>query len=260
MTVEEEHPAARYEADVNKARRRATATMAALGLTAALRVLGVCALLWRISLLHDAQAGAPAPLATLERSDMLVRYEAISELPLLIVTGILFLFWLHLTVRLTKGLGGDTLRWTPQDAVWGFIIPFISFLRPYHVVRDVNDQLAPDLVPEPPMQVRPEGYRGVEFRPPPSPVKLPHASIGAWWAAFWVGNVLANIASRQDARTVDALITQDTLNSVSDGVDIASAVLAIVVVRAVSARLLERFRRVRYNTVEVLEREGVALR
>ena len=41
-------------------------------------------------------------------------------------------------VKLARGLGGETLMWVPKDAVWAFIIPIVSFVRPYRVIRDAN--------------------------------------------------------------------------------------------------------------------------
>ena len=59
-----------------------------------------------------------------------------------VATGTLFLMWLHRVVKVTRALGGDTLRWSPKDAVLGFIIPFINIARPFQVMRDVHDHLA----------------------------------------------------------------------------------------------------------------------
>ncbi len=256
-----EHPAARYDADIQKAKRRGTAAVISLALTAALRASSIPVQFWQSSLLDQMKSGSAPPQATLELSDSLFQLGGIAELVLLLVTGILFLRWLHIVVRLSRALGVNRLQWSPSQAVWGFIIPFVSFARPYRIMRDLHDLLSPDMVPEPPMQVRAGegGYRDVQFEVPPAPAKLPHASIGAWWTAFWVGNILANFAGRQTGTTIEALLTRNTLYSVSDAVDIVSALLAVVVVRAVTARLLERFRRVRHSTAEALDREGIVL-
>lgn len=254
------HPAARYEADVQSARRRASGASVALGLTIAVRLVSIPIQLWQVGLLHAVRSSTPPAQATLVFSDTLVSSTAIAQLVLLVVTGVLFLRWLHLVTRLTRALGGSTLRWVPKDVVWAFILPFVSFARPYQVVRDVHDHLAPDAVPEPPIQVRADDsthYRQVNMVAPPPPAALPHASIGAWWGFFWVGNVLANIAGRDDTRTIEGLVSARTLTSVSDAVDVVSAALAVVVVRGVTARLNERFRRVRHTPVETLRDNGI---
>lgn len=255
MNIEGNHPAEEYAADVRTAESRGTITVVALALTVLERVVAIPVATWQSGLIRDAQRGEMPPQSTLELSDTLMATLGIGQFVLLVVTGVLFLRWLHRVVFVTRGLGAEMLTWAPKDAVLAFIIPIISIVRPYQVMRDVHDMLAPDAVPEPAPQVRAgdaQGYRQVEMVAPPAPAKLPHASISAWWAAFWFGNVLANIASRQTGTSADDLLTRNTLNSASDAVEIVSATLAIVVVRAVTARLVERYRRVRHNPVEAL--------
>jgi Domain of unknown function (DUF4328) len=256
------HPAEQFEADVRVADSRAKAAMVALALTAALRCVLIPIAMWQNGLLHAAESGNVPPRETLELSDTLVSSGALAQLALFIVTGVLFLRWLHRVVKVTRALGGDTLRWTPRDAALSFIIPVVSFARPYQVMRDVHDHLAPDVVPEPPVLVQPgemSGYRGVEVKAPPPPAKLPHAQLGAWWGFFWVGNIIANIASRQHGETLSDLVARNYLNSAADAVEVVSAVLAVFVVRGVTARLDERYRRTRHNPVEALTAAGITL-
>jgi hypothetical protein len=262
MNPETSHPAEPWEPLVTAVRRRAVAASVALGLTVASRVYEVPAYLYRVSLLQRVQGADMPAQATLEFSDTLVQTGAIAQLVLLVVTGTLFLRWLHLLTKVTRGLGGDTLRWQPGEACWGFVIPFLNITRPYQVVRDLHDHLAPDVVPEPQAQVVAgdlSGYRGVEVKAPPPPVKLPHAAIGAWWGTFWVGNLFANFAGRVHTNDVSGLMLSDSLSIVSDSLDVVSAALAVVMVRGVTARLAERDRRVRHNPAEVLAQAGVTI-
>lgn len=236
--------------------------MIALVITALVRVYNLPVRMWQSSLLHDAQSGNHPGDAALATSDQLVGFGAMAQLAVFALTATLFLRWLHKTVELTRALGGDTLRFTPKDAVWGFIIPFVSFQRPYQVVRDVHDHLAPDAVPDAQAIARTDesmGYRQVALDAPPAPVKIPHAAIGAWWATFWIGNVIANIAARQSATTIDSLLAANVMNSAADAVEIVSALLAVVMVRGLDARLQERYRRVRHNTPETLQAAGVTI-
>lgn len=262
MNSEGNHPAARFEADLHTVQGRATAAMIALGLTAVSRIFSIPVQLWQSSLLRDAQYGSTPSQESLQLSDTLMSTSALATLALLIVTGVLFLRWLHKSVALTRALGGDTLRWTPREAVTGFIIPFINIARPYQIVRDLHDHLAPDVVPEPAAQAVADAstnYREVRLEAPPPPVKLPHAAIGAWWGFFWVGNVFANIAARTTGEDISTFIARNTLNTISDSFDIVSATLAVVMVRGVTARLAERYRRVRYNSPEALHAAGIDL-
>jgi hypothetical protein len=76
---------------------------------------------------------------------------------------------------------------------------------------------------------------------------------------FWVGSVIANIAMRANPHTAAELPSANALNNVGGVVDIVSALLAVLVVRAVTARLMERHRRVRHNPVEALDAAGITV-
>ncbi len=258
----EGHPAEAWEVEVRRVQARGTVAIVALGVTVLTRVVQIGIQRWQSGLISAVQAGSPPPQETLDFSDKVVQLGALTQLVVLLVTGVVFLRWLHGATRCTRALGGDTLRWTPKEAVTGFIIPFLNIARPFQIVRDVHDHLAPELLPAPQAQAvsgELSGYRSVELREPPPPVRLPHASIGAWWGTFWLGNVFGNIAARQTGNTLDALQSMHTLNTISDSIDVVSASLAIVMVRGVTARLAERFRRVRHNSPEVLLAHGVTV-
>jgi hypothetical protein len=257
-----DHPAARHEANVRSTAWRGAAAGIALGVTAVLDVAQISVRVWQSTLIHAVQAGVSPGQDTLGLSDTLVRDGAIAQLALMLVTCILFLRWLSPLVRLTRALGARTLEWTPQQAVWAFFIPVVSLLRPYQVLRDVHGALAPDVVPEPPLRSRADeagGYRHVEVLIPPPSGRLPRASILAWWAFYWAGTFMAELSSKDDAKTLDALLDRNLWSNVAALIRIASAVLAIMMIRAVTARLVERYRRVRHNSMEALESAGITI-
>lgn len=257
------HPAEPYAADVQTIRRRGLFAMIALALTLGQRLFSSSVALWQDSLLHRLHGEAPPTQDVLELSDTLTGLNGIAQLVLLVLTAVLFLRWLHLCVRLTRALGGETLTWTPRDAMWAFFIPFVNCVRPYRVIRDVHDHLAPDLVPEPPVQVIADGttgYRDVKLVVPPPPMKLPHAGIGAWWATWWIGNILNNISARTKGTDVDDLLVRNGLTIAADWADIVCALLALLLVRALTMRVLERFRRVRHTPAEQLAAAQITIR
>ncbi|RKH48859.1 DUF4328 domain-containing protein [Corallococcus sp. AB050B] len=51
-----------------------------------------------------------------------------------------FLMWVHRVVRQLEGLGMDIGR-SPAGAVWMWLIPFISWWKPYGVMRDIAERL-----------------------------------------------------------------------------------------------------------------------
>lgn len=233
--------------------------MGALALTALHRLLMLPARAWQGRLLAQIERGERVDMQQAQLSDGFLNMGTAAQMILLVVTATLFLMWIHRLTRVTRALGGDTMRWLPKDAVWAFIIPVVSIARPYQVVRDLHDQLTPELVPEPVAQVTAtatDGYRGVTVVEPPRATALPASRVGAWWGAFWVGNVVANIASRQHSTEVGALAVGNILNAVADGIEVVSAVLAVLVVRGMTARLQERFRRMRHAAPEQLAAAG----
>ena len=104
---------------------RLGAQVAALGVTVLTRFVQIGIQRWQSGLISAVQAGSPPSQETLEFSDRVVQLGALTQLVVLLITGIVFLRWLHGATRCTRALGGDTLRWTPKEAVTGFIIPFL---------------------------------------------------------------------------------------------------------------------------------------
>ncbi len=214
-----------WERDVGTERSRARLAMGALGATALLHVL----------LIGAGMASSIEALAALSSV----------ELVLLIVTAIVFLRWLVRAVSLASTMSATRLKWTGSAAAWAFFMPIVGLWRPFQVVRDVHDALAPDAVPEPaprPVLDGSGGYRRVEMKSAPPPLPVPHASIGLWWALF-IGARLLNYG---DVHVGEARVLGDLLS-------IASAMLGLFVVRAIDGRVRERFRRVRHASDEELE-------
>jgi hypothetical protein len=162
-------------------------------------------------------------------------------------------------VDLTRAMGGDMTR--PGDAVGAFLIPVVSIYRPYRVVRDLHDSLAPELVDNPPPEVRADGYRTVQIKAPPTAKKIPYAYIGAWWGTFWATGIIMRLAADGGTRrNLDTIVTEDTWSIVAAVIALASTVLGVTIVRSITARLVERFRRIRHSTIESLEEQRIELR
>lgn len=207
---------------------RATAATGALLVTLGVRV-------------YDLALGA-LPGVSRETMFSLVVAGHLAQMTMLVVTAVLFLRWLSLVVTLSRTTSTTPLRWTASEAVWGFFIPIISLYRPYQVLRDVHDQLAPDGVPEPAPRARLDGsggYRSVPMEKAPPPRALPHASIGAWWGLFVAERLLGAFGTGAQVLAIGA------------------AALAVLVVRSVQARLEERYRRLRHASDEELEAWGI---
>ncbi len=59
-------------------------------------------------------------------------------------TGIIMLVFVARLARTAHALGAKNLAFTPSRAVWSYIIPFVSFYRPYLAMREVWQVSSPN--------------------------------------------------------------------------------------------------------------------
>jgi Domain of unknown function (DUF4328) len=153
----------------------------------------------------------------------------------LLVTGVLFLRWLHRALANALPLRSAGIRWRPADCVTGFIIPIISLYRPFQIVRDLNEVSDPsDLLLAPVLRERAgAGYRSaaLEVAPPPKPT--PGAPVGLWWA-LWIGNNLLTVPFAMSGPFGMLLVV---------AMNASLAATAIVVMTRIDNRQRERLRR-----------------
>jgi hypothetical protein len=140
----------------------------------------------------------------------------------LIPSIVFFCMWVHRVVRNMPALGSWDTRWTPAGAVVRCFIPFLNLAHP--------------------MSGTLEAWRGsdssrrwinvVERKA----MKVPGVIIG-WWSLWLIGNLVSNIGNRLTSNTDSgAVAVGDSLIVVGNLLLIGSAVLAVLVVRAVTAR------------------------
>lgn len=238
---------------VSEAHGRAVWAVRALFATAIASVYVIAAMAWQ-SALGDPSNGI------WQRDRASSVFDGLVHPLLRLLTAALFLRWLARTVTAARDLTfSPPLTWTASKAVWGFFIPVINFYRPYQVMRDLHDRLAPDGVPEPAPRPRMDGaggYRRVEMEKAPPKRALPHASIGAWWGLYLFGGLTAQGAVRLFTSGSSPMVTLRQTVSAGALAEIASATLAILVVRAIDGRLAERHRRLHHATDEELTEWG----
>lgn len=243
-------------------RRRGKAAAAALIVIAVLHVYSAGVASWQISLLEGVQLGRTSN-AALQLSDTLLQRGAVAELVMQLITGVLFLRWLFEAVRVTREFQvSPHLSWTPSAAVWGFFLPFVNLVRPYQVLRDLHDRLDPAGVPEPAPRPRLDGaggYRKIELEKAPPPAKLPHASIGAWWALYLIGGAVGGAVASNTGTTIPEFISSRETLIVADAIELGAAMLAVLVVLTISARVVERRRRLHHASDEELMDWGIDL-
>ena len=103
----------------------------------------------------------------------------ILEVPLRIVTGIVFLVWVYRAYNNLSALKARNLQFSPGWAVGWWFIPFANLVKPFQVVREIFNESDPDCDTE----------TGFLHLSPGTPVE-----IGFWWGSLLVSNVLYRIS------------------------------------------------------------------
>jgi hypothetical protein len=133
---------------------------------------------------------------------------------LLVVTAVLFIRWFKLAYEQVDDLGGRR-RYSPRWAIWGWFVPILGLWRPKQLANDISHAGG-------------ETDRGVS------------TLLNAWWVAFllstWASQVALRLVWR--AETTEELRRAAVGYVVADSVDVVAAVLALLVVRALTTRLV----------------------
>jgi hypothetical protein len=248
MALEVRSTLREYASGVNEARRLAQGTVAWLVVLGLERIyeLGVTL---RLSLqpTHEYEF------------ELLMSEELWAGLAKIATAGV-FLWWLANVVRLTNALSPRRLRWGPVASVLWFFVPMMNLFLPCTVLYQVNAALVPSAIPEPlPRAVADpsSGYREIRWSPFPAPPPLPRASILAWWCTYCLGSLLRWSANCGCLGECSLGVWSASL--LAPMVDIVSIAFAIVMVRGITGRLVERLRRIEHNDDEVVRAAGVIL-
>lgn len=142
------------------------------------------------------------------------------------VTGWLFVSWTRSLYEAAPSLRVSGLR-RGAGSAWMFFAPVVSLWVPYQMISEFHEASSPDgLAP-----------RGVA-------TPTPGAPIGAWWA-LWVGSGAVQLVGALLAEGPRTSLPRSTVSElVALGMLAAAAVLAMRVVGRVTARAVERSRRV----------------
>ncbi len=127
-----------------------------------------------------------------------------------------------------------------RGTIVGFFIPFLNLVRPYQVVRTLDEALDPELVPEAPAQRVEKNalYRDAAavFTTHASRT-VKHAPVALWWT-LWIGRMVAPMLVR-----VSGLAGNNIAIALQNGTVFAAALAALVVIWRISERLNEVERR-----------------
>jgi hypothetical protein len=148
------------------------------------------------------------PLASDQKDflDLAQGVPALLYIVALAVTIVAFCMWLHRLYRNLPALGASGLRYSPRWAVGAWFIPILNLWRPYQIVREAWQQLAPagqawDL-------------------------------LKVWWGLWLISNYVDNFVVRQNFVNGAG---NDALDAASNVVDAIAAAAAIMVVMRLTA-------------------------
>ena len=151
-------------------------------------------------------------------------------------TIVVFLIWMHRSYKNLKPLGSRSMEYSPAWAVGSWFVPFVNLVRPYGIIKEIWFKSDPDTVE---MEDSPLSYT-LEISQIAAPM------FGLWWAFWILSNIFTNISTRLTfgAETLDQHVTSFWLAIVASVLSIVAAALAITVVRAITARQGERYKRI----------------
>jgi hypothetical protein len=99
--------------------------------------------------------------------------------PVLLVTGIVFLRWVHTACRVLTLTGTRQTKFTPGWAVGSWFIPFLNLARPYQILKDLWQRSSVQNLDNDP---------SIE----PTPVVLP-----VWWTTYLTSGVFGLLAGAE---------------------------------------------------------------
>jgi hypothetical protein len=184
-----------------------------------------------IDLMNRLLDGENVPTGDLDASDSRKAAVGLGYFVAEVAAAILFIRWFHAAYRNVRELGARELRFGPGWAIGGWFVPILSLWRPKQIANDIWRGSDPA---EPPEQE-------LEWKEKPVP------QLYGWWWAGWIASVfIGNLALRSlfDEDTPGAIRDAALLDLVVSLVDLAAAILAILVVRRTTERQAERARRV----------------
>ncbi len=186
--------------------------------TVLLDLLGTGSGFMEFAFLQDLAAGTLGGdfEAAANANDMRQQSIGVAQLVLWIVTGIVFLTWIHRANRNARALGAKDMRFTPGWAVGWYFVPIMSLWKPFQAMREIWQASA-----------EPGNWQVV--RTP--------ALLGWWWALFLGAQILAQVGYQlsKSIDGVDSAMRASAFITGSDIVSVALDVAAILLVTRIAA-------------------------
>lgn len=218
-------------------RTLARAVIVLLVAGALLDLVSVGSTLFQIRMLSRAAAGAYPSEDEVMWNDLREAGVGLLQVCSYVLTVVVFCVWLYRAYKNLPALGNarESLNYSPGWAVGYFFIPFANLIMPYRAVKEVWQKSTPVEEGEDPALAW---------------LKGPPALLPAWWGFWLLSNITNNLLFRLSlkAETPEAMLTVSKFTLAVAAVDIVSALLAALVVKAIDDRQEERSRQVIYHT------------
>jgi hypothetical protein len=202
--------------DVAMSSRRATVTIGLLiaGIVADAVNIVVTGLEHATILRYEEGAATPDEVnRAIERSGVV----ALVILVVFLATGLAWLMWQHRSHANLHAAGVPRLEFTPGWAVGWWFVPIANLWKPFQAMRELHEASTGD----------------PDWRP-----RAP-GLLGWWWAGYLTFNILDGIAGvlfADESGSLEPLLIGDRFSIAGDAVSIATALLAIRILRAVVER------------------------
>jgi hypothetical protein len=175
---------------------------------------------YALDLFDRAAAGEMVTEEEGEGLDALIGLSALLQVAALLACIVLFFIWFYRAHRNLGRAGLKRLEHSSGATIGWFFVPFMNLVKPYQVMREVwimSHFLA----------------GGAEERRLGS---VSTAPVVLWWVGFLGTSFLGNIAAGAGAKAeeLDEFHTAATLELASNLVDVAAAVLAVMLVRRIA--------------------------
>jgi len=218
-------------------------------------VISIGSDLLEIRLMDRLIDGDESALDGLEGDDIRQGIVALLYLAGTITAAVFFIRWFHRAYENLDGLGAATVRrYGTGWAIGSWFVPFLNLWRPKQIANDIWKGSDPQrTATELTIATSPQRRPGEQATSPP-------ALLNVWWAA-WIVTAVVGTALLQavfDAPTaVDAgesflfvrdtsglheIRTAATMDAIASAIDVVAGVLALLVIRMLTTRQVERAR------------------
>jgi len=184
-------------------------------------LVAVCAELFYLDYLRSIPGSTNVAESELVASELFNFLSAAGQVAAHAVTAVLFVKWFRQAYVNVTAVTGRLTDYSSRWAILGFFVPFVNLVRPRRIMREIWDSAEAKWIADDPR---------VAGRP------VPADKVNLWWGLLLSATILSNIAGRiaTKATTAQQLIPATMFYLIADCVDVAAAIVAIVLVRSVT--------------------------